>query len=135
MPDVEVIGCWAGESQAHPTTPQTTETADREVNSLGLFPLLHRRIRYPERNGRCERVIRTVKGEEVWLNQYGSLAEARERIGAFIEFYNHERIHSSLAYLGPRQYAALWREVESTCPERTFRGALHYSLMRAPRVS
>ena len=81
--------------------------------------LMHTRIRYPEGNGRCERVIRTVKEEEVWLNQYETLEEARERIAAFIEFYNHERIHSSLGYLSPRQYAALWREVESAVPEKT----------------
>lgn len=74
--------------------------------------LLHTRLRYPEGNGRCERVIRTIKEEEVWLNQYETLEEARERIGAYIKFYNHERIHSALGYLTPHQYAALWREVE-----------------------
>ena len=71
--------------------------------------LLRTRVRYPEGNGRCERVIRTIKEEEVWLNEYATMDEARARLGEFLEFYNAERIHSALGYLSPRQYVALWR--------------------------
>jgi len=71
--------------------------------------LLRTRVRYPEGNGRCERLIRTIKEEEVWLNEYATLDEARARLGAFFEFYNAERIHSALGYESPRQYVALWR--------------------------
>jgi transposase InsO family protein len=71
--------------------------------------LLRTRVRYPEGNGRCERVIRTIKEEEIWLNEYATLEEARSRLAAFLEFYNAERIHSALGYLSPRQYVALWR--------------------------
>lgn len=72
--------------------------------------LMRTRVRYPEGNGRCERVVRTIKEEEVWLNEYETFEEARRRIGEFIEFYNSQRIHSALGYIAPRQYAALWRE-------------------------
>ena len=71
--------------------------------------LLRTRVRYPEGNGRCERVIRTIKEEEVWLNEYGTMDEARARLTEFFEFYNAERIHSALGYLSPRQYVALWQ--------------------------
>lgn len=71
--------------------------------------LLRTRVRYPEGNGRCERLIRTIKEDEVWLNIYETFAEARDRIGAFIEFYNAERIHSALGYLSPRQFATRWQ--------------------------
>ena len=71
--------------------------------------LMRTRVRYPEGNGRCERVIRTIKEEEVWLNVYDTFEQARERLAGFIEFYNAERIHSALKYVAPRQYAALWR--------------------------
>ena len=81
--------------------------------------LLHTRLRYPEGNGRCERLIRTIKEEEVWLNQYETLEKARERIATYIRFYNHERIHSALGYLTPHQYAALWREVELAVSEKS----------------
>jgi putative transposase len=72
--------------------------------------LIRTRVRYPEGNGRCERLIRTIKEEEVWLNVYETYEQARERLARFIEFYNAERIHSALGYVSPRQYAALWRE-------------------------
>jgi putative transposase len=72
--------------------------------------LMRTRIRYPEGNGRCERLIRTIKEEEVWLNIYDSYGEARKRIGAFIEFYNSERIHSALGYVSPRQFVARWQD-------------------------
>jgi len=71
--------------------------------------LMRTRVRYPEGNGRCERVIRTIKEEEVWLNVYDTFEQARQRLADFIEFYNAERIHSALGYIAPRQYAALWR--------------------------
>ena len=71
--------------------------------------LLRTRVRYPEGNGRCERLIRTIKEEEVWLNEYATLDEARARLGEFFGFYNADRIHSALGYVSPRQYVALWR--------------------------
>jgi putative transposase len=43
-----------------------------------------------------ERFWRTLKYEDVYLNDYSSPAVARQRIAAFIEFYNHRRPHSSL---------------------------------------
>ena len=48
------------------------------------------------RNGYAERVIRTIKEEEVYLNEYRSCEEAIERIGNFIEsVYNRKRIPES----------------------------------------
>jgi len=71
--------------------------------------LLRTRVRYPEGNGRCERLIRTIKEEEVWLNEYATMDEARARLTEFLEFYNADRIHSALGYRSPRQYVALWQ--------------------------
>jgi len=76
--------------------------------------LLRTRVRYPEGNGRCERLIRTVKEEEVWLNAYQTYEEATGRLARFVGFYNAERIHSALGYISPRQYAALWREAATS---------------------
>jgi putative transposase len=62
-------------------------------------------------NGYAERVIRTIKEEEVYLNEYGDLADARRQIGRFIdEVYLSKRIHSSLGYLTPAEFEAQWRE-------------------------
>jgi len=42
-----------------------------------------------------ERLWRTLKYEEVYLYAYGSVAEAKERIGRYLAFYNSRRPHSS----------------------------------------
>ena len=43
-----------------------------------------------------ERLWRTIKYEEVYLHAYESVAEARARIGRYLNFYNSRRPHSSL---------------------------------------
>jgi transposase InsO family protein len=61
-------------------------------------------------NGYAERVIRTIKEEEVYLNDYRDLANARKQIGSFIDdVYLSKRIHSSLRYLTPAEFEAQWR--------------------------
>jgi len=51
-------------------------------------------------------VFRTIKEEEVWLNEYDSFAEAHKAIEDYIGYYNDERIHSSLDYKTPNEVAA-----------------------------
>ena len=59
----------------------------------------------PWENGYAERLIRTLKEEEVHLNDYEDITEARERIGHFIEqVYNQKRLHSALGYLTPMEF-------------------------------
>ena len=48
-----------------------------------------------------ERWFRTLKYEEVYLNDYANIREARKQIGEFIHNYNFERLHSSLDYRTP----------------------------------
>lgn len=67
--------------------------------------------------GRCsdnifiERFWRTLKYEEVYLKSYDTMAEAKDAIRAFIDFYNHERPHQSLGYQTPADYY-----LRSVCP-------------------
>ena len=59
----------------------------------------------PWENGYAERLIRTLKEEEVDLNDYQSITEARDRIGDFItNVYNLKRPHSALGYLTPMEF-------------------------------
>lgn len=60
----------------------------------------------PDDNAYVERVIRTIKEEEVWPNLYDCLAEARMAIEDYINYYNEERIHSALGYQTPNEFAA-----------------------------
>ncbi len=60
-------------------------------------------------NGYAERLIRTIKEEEVDLSDYQDYWEAYSQIGQFIEHvYMYKRIHSSLNYLTPVEFEHLW---------------------------
>ena len=50
-----------------------------------------------------ERLWRTVKYEDVYLHEYVAPREARQGIGHYFQFYDHERPHQSLDYLTPAQ--------------------------------
>jgi putative transposase len=61
-------------------------------------------------NGYAERLMRTIKEEEVDLSEYRNFNEVYERIEVFVEeVYMQKRIHSSLRYLTPSEFEAQWR--------------------------
>jgi putative transposase len=63
----------------------------------------------PEENGYAERLLRTIKEEEVDLSDYNDFADAYRQIGHFIEdLYMTKRIHSALGYLTPVEFEAAW---------------------------
>lgn len=62
-----------------------------------------------EENGSADRLIRTLKEEEVALNEYADLVSAKLYLGRFIdEVCQTKRIHSSLGCLTPAEFAAQW---------------------------
>lgn len=59
----------------------------------------------PYENAKAESFFKTLKCEEVYLSEYETMAEARVRIGRFVEdVYNKKRLHSSLGYLLPNEF-------------------------------
>jgi putative transposase len=59
----------------------------------------------PYDNAQAESFIKTLKYEEVHVFEYENLAEARGRIGQFIEgVYNEKRLHSALGYRPPAEF-------------------------------
>ena len=50
-----------------------------------------------------ERLWRSLKYEEVFIKAYGSVAEARRSVGAWLVFYNDVRVHQALSYRTPRE--------------------------------
>ena len=50
--------------------------------------------------------MRTIKEEEVDLDEYLDFVYALQQIGRFI--YNTKRIHSSLGYLTPLEFELAW---------------------------
>ena len=64
-------------------------------------------------NGYAERLMRTIKEEEVDLSEYRNFTEAYQQIEQFLEdVYMKKRIHSSLGYLTPDEYERQWNEQE-----------------------
>ena len=65
--------------------------------------------------GRCmdnifvERLWRSLKYEEVYLHAYNSVPEAKAGIGAWLNFYNDERLHQTHGYRTP------WQVYEAQC--------------------
>ena len=70
----------------------------------------------PEENGYAERLMRTIKEEEVALTEYQDLADAWRQLGRFLgDVYNTKRIHSSLGYLTPAEFEQQWIENQRAC--------------------
>ena len=64
----------------------------------------------PRENGYAERLMRTIKEEEVALTEYHDYADARHQLGRFLDaVYNRKRIHSALGYLTPVEFEQQWR--------------------------
>jgi transposase InsO family protein len=64
----------------------------------------------PRENGYAERLMRTIKEEEVDLSEYHDFADAHRQIRLFLDdVYNIKRIHSALGYLTPLEFEQQWR--------------------------
>ena len=81
---------------SHFTSPQFTQRllqAEIQVSMDGRNRALD--------NVFTERLWRSVKYENVYLNDYATPREARQGLAAYFDFYNHQRPHQSLAYQSP----------------------------------
>jgi putative transposase len=68
-------------------------------------------------NGYAERLIRTIKEEEVDLSDYDDYTDAVCQLGRFLnDVYMHKRIHSSLGYLTPVEFEERWRREHDQPP-------------------
>ena len=61
----------------------------------------------PYDNAKAERFMRTLKYEEVYMNDYETLAEVRISVEHFIDaVYNRKRLHSAIGYRPPVEFEA-----------------------------
>jgi putative transposase len=69
-------------------------------------------------NGYAERLMRTIKEEEVTLHDYADFHDAYQHLGDFLDdVYHHKRIHSAPGYLTPAEFETQWRQrLRATTP-------------------
>jgi putative transposase len=94
------------------TTDNGTQfTSARYVETLSRLGIRHRRTAYnhPEGNSCIERFHRSLKEEEVWINEYQSFDHARRSIALWIEEYNHDRPHRGLHGRTPHESRAAFQ--------------------------
>lgn len=97
---------WNSDQGSHFTSPQYTgrlKAANVQISMDGKGRALD--------NIFVERLWRTVKYEDVYLQAYGSPRAARAGLTHYLHFYNEERIHQSLGYQTP---AAVYFEQAQT---------------------
>jgi putative transposase len=66
----------------------------RSIDNIAIERFSHRE---------CEAQGRSIKYEDIYLNSYQTIKEARNGIKDYIEIYNKERLHSSIEYLTPNE--------------------------------
>jgi putative transposase len=70
----------------------------------GIVPSMSRPAN-PYDNASCESFMKTLKQEEIYINDYRDLEDLRANLGAFIEqYYNRCRLHSALGYQPPEEF-------------------------------
>lgn len=76
----------------------------RELAAHGITVSMSRRGN-PYDNAQCERFMRTLKYEEVYLSDYDTLREAEASLEHFLEeVYNQKRLDSALGYVPPAEF-------------------------------
>ena len=75
----------------------------------------------PTQNGYAERLMRTIKEEEVDLSEYEDYPDSYRQIGRFLEdVYMRKRVHSSLKYLTPVEFESQWLSASAPTREVAF---------------
>jgi putative transposase len=72
-------------------------------NYLQEVGITHRKTRfyYPQSNGKIERFYQTCKNEWERKNSFISLDDLEYQLGKYINYYNYQRLHSSIGYITP----------------------------------
>lgn len=84
----------------------TSSSFMRDMATLGIEQIFTP-YDNPKGNAETERMMRTIKEEVIWLNEFSSFEEARQRIANWIKAdYNKIHLHSRLGYKSPEEFEA-----------------------------
>jgi putative transposase len=91
-------GIFNTDQGSHFTSPQFTNILESNQIKISM-----------DGRGRCldnifvERLWRSVKQENIYLNNYQNVTETRNGLNEYFQFYNERRRHQSLNYLTPQE--------------------------------
>lgn len=110
------LGALADALEAHVPEIHHSDQGVQYIAARYVEPLTARGVQIsmtdtgqPTQNGYAERVMRTLKEDEIYLADYRDFAEAYTQIRHFVEdVYQTKRIHSALGYLTPAEFEAVW---------------------------
>ncbi|MFC1964956.1 integrase core domain-containing protein [Chloroflexota bacterium] len=86
---------------------QFTARSFREAVRILNIRLEYAGIQCPEDKPYIESFFGSYKTEELYRNGYNSLAEARSGWESYRAWYRNDRLHKSLWYKSPRDYAKI----------------------------
>ena len=86
----------------HGCQPTSTSYA-KECNFLGIEQIFAS-YGNPKGNADTERVIRTIKDDLVYPNEFANFTDFEEKLAVWVKKYNEEFPHSSLGYVPPYDY-------------------------------
>jgi putative transposase len=73
------------------------------LEKLGMLPSMGE-VGNSYDNAHAESLNKTIKNEEVWINEYETFEQAYESIARFVKKYNGRRLHSSIGYVPPDEF-------------------------------
>ena len=74
-----------------------------KLHELGILPSMGK-VGNSYDNAHAESLNKTIKWEEVWINEYKTFEQAYEGIAEFIKKYNAKRLHSAIGYVPPDEF-------------------------------
>jgi transposase InsO family protein len=82
----------------------------KACNTLGIKQIFTS-YSNPKGNADTERVMRTIKEDLIWINEWESAIQLEKALDKWVRAYNHDYPHSTLKHLTPYQYERCYLEI------------------------
>jgi transposase InsO family protein len=96
----------------------TSLTFMRECRALGIRQAFTAYAN-PKGNADTERLIRTIKEELCWLQEWSSVEELATEMEKFVEYFNDNYLHSALGYKTPNAFEDEWFKINQITRSQT----------------